>query len=366
MRHRSGFTSLGGAVLAATVLAVFGIVVALADVSGKDARRHAATVYWGAYVSGAPYGGADAPWDMRSVARFEANAHKRMSLLEWGQAWWECSTTCGLRPFRADLMQRARLHGYIPVLSWDSEHEQSGPDDPAFALRAIIAGRYDRFLRRWARGARRWGRPFFLRFDWEMNTNGVPYSEHANGNRAGDFVRMWRHVHGIFDVAGARNVTWVWCPNVDYADAVHPLRSLYPGDAYVDWTCLDGYNWGTNPAAPAGWRSFDETFHTTYKLITQRIAPTKPLMIGETAASEYGGSKADWITDALTDQLPRNYPRARALVWFNKNADGMDWVIESSSAAQAAFAAGIAAPRYAPNAFAAIGSSPIRPLDRRR
>jgi beta-mannanase len=161
-------------------------------------------------------------------------------------------------------------------------------------------------------------------------------------------------------------VTWVWCPNVDYADAVHPLRSLYPGDAYVDWTCLDGYNWGTNPSHVGGWHSFDETFRATYKLVTQQIAPTKPLMIGETASSEYGGAKAAWITDALTQQMPRHYPRVRALVWFNKNADGMDWIIESSPAAQAAFAAGIAAPLYATNNFAAIRGSPIRPLDRGR
>jgi beta-mannanase len=173
---------------------------------------------------------------------------------------------------------------------------------------------------------------------------------------------MWRHVHRIFDTVGARNVTWVWCPNVNYADAVHPLRSLYPGNAYVDWTCLDGYNWGTNPLAPAGWHSFDETFRATYRVVTKDIAPTKPLMIGETSSSEYGGSKASWITDALTDQIPRHYPRVRALVWFNKNADGMDWIIESSPAAQAAFAAGIAAPLYATNDFSAIRGSPIGPL----
>jgi beta-mannanase len=233
-------------------------------------------------------------------------------------------------------------------------------------LKAIISGRYDRFLRRWARGARRWGQPFFLRFDWEMNTNGVPYSEHANGNRPGEFVRMWRHVHQIFERVGARNVTWVWCPNVDYSDAVHPLRSLYPGDAYVDWTCLDGYDWGTNPAAPRGWQSFNATFRATYDLVTQRIAPTKPLMIGETSASEYGGSKAAWIADALGHQIPRRFPRLRALVWFNKNADGMDWIIESSAAAQAAFAAAIAAPQYATSRFATVSASPIRAPGRAR
>ena len=41
---------------------------------------------------------------------------------------------------------------------------------------------------------------------------------------------------------------------------VADLASFYPGDAYVDWTGLDGYNWGTNPAKPDRWRSFDQLY----------------------------------------------------------------------------------------------------------
>ena len=316
-------------------------------------------LYWGAYASGGPYGLIDAPWDMDSLARFERDTGKHVSLLEWGQSWYECSTTCGLRPFRADLMERVRRRGAIPVLSWDSEHEGSGSSDRAFRLRAIIAGRYDAFLWRWAYGARRWGHPFFLRFDWEMNTDGVPYSEQANGNRPGDFVRMWRHVHDIFVRAGATNVTWVWCPNVAYPGTV-PLQQLYPGNAYVDWTCLDGYNWGTNPAKPQGWRTFDQTFASSYRLLTNVIAPGKPMMIGETSSSEWGGSKARWISHALST-IPSRYPAIKALVWFNKDADHMDWVIESSDAARAAFATTIRSRPYATNRFAGISATPIPP-----
>jgi beta-mannanase len=185
----------------------------------------------------------------------------------------------------------------------------------------------------------------------------VPYSEGSNGNRRGQFVRVWRHVHDIFRRAGATNVSWVWCPNVQYPGSL-PLRELYPGDAYVDWTCLDGYNWGTNPASPQGWHSFDQTFGPTYRLITRSIAPLKPMMIGETAASEWGGSKAQWITQALAG-IPRRYPRIRGVVWFNKNADRMDWVIESSAAARRAFARAIAAPVYARNGFAHAAHSPL-------
>jgi hypothetical protein len=320
-------------------------------------------VYWGAYVGGGQYGlSNDAPWDMTAADRFEANVGKRMSLLEWGQDWYECSNSCSLRGFRADLMSKARARGYLPVLSWGSYREALGADQPAFSLAQIIRGRYDSFIRRWALGARRWGHPFFLRFDWEMNTNDVPYSEHSNDNRRGEFVRMWRHVHRIFTRVGATNVTWVWCPNVNYRGSVEPLRSLYPGPSYVDWSCLDGYNWGTNPSHPARWTPFATVFARTYRLVTRRIAPAKPLMIGETASTEVGGAKANWIADAFGTQIPHAFPRVDAVVWFDKYQYGMDWPIESSEPATAAMRAALRSPLYETNRFRGARDVPIRPL----
>ena len=71
-------------------------------------------------------------------------------------------------------------------------------------------------------------------------------------------------MHDIFTAVGANNATWVWCPNIDPNNGLHDLGALYPGDAYVDWTCLDGYNWGTNPVKPDRWRSFDQLYGSTY------------------------------------------------------------------------------------------------------
>lgn len=346
--------------LGLAVCAILGLRSAGAQLAPAIAKP--GQVYWGAYVGGSQYGRTDAPWDMGSADRFEANAGRKMSLLEWGQAWYECSTSCGLRGFRAGLMNKARARGYLPVLSWGSYREAKGSDQPRFRLSAIIRGRYDAFIRRWARGAKRWGHPFFLRFDWEMNTNNVPYSEHANHNRPGEFVRMWRHVHRIFTQVGAKNVTWVWCPNVEYEGSVTPLASLYPGSRYADWTCLDGYNWGTNPNHPATWAPFASVFRPTYALVTRKIAKSKPLMIGETSSTEVGGSKAAWIADAFGAQIPADFPRIGAVVWFNKYQDALDWPIESSATATAAMREALESSVYATNLFQHAPGRPIAPL----
>ena len=139
------------------------------------------------------------------------------------------------------------------------------------------------------------------------------------------------------------------------------LGSLYPGDAYVDWTGLDGYNWGTNPASPRGWRSFDQLFRSHLRRDRRRRSPpSKPMMIAEVGSSEHGGSKAAWIRDALA-KVPTEYPQIRALLWFDKFDDGMDWPIETSAAATSAFAEGIQQPAYVGAGYGGLAGGAIPP-----
>ncbi|HEY2333813.1 MAG TPA: glycosyl hydrolase, partial [Solirubrobacterales bacterium] len=217
---------------------------------------------------------------------------------------------------------------------------------------------YDSYIREFAEGAKEWGHPFFLRFNWEMNGNWFEWSEGVNGNQPGEYVAAWRHVHDIFTSVGATNATWVWCPNIDPEGTMQDLRSLYPGDAYVDWTGLDGYNAGTNPQRSEGWRTFDQLYASTYRTITEEIAPSKPLAISEIGSSEDGGSKAAWIENALSS-IPAKYPKVGALLWFEKYDDGMDWPIETSTSATSSFASGIQNPVYRGNSYADLAASPI-------
>ena len=317
------------------------------------------SIYWGAYIAANIYGlSVLPPWDMKPVEVFESHTGKKISILHWGRRWLDGGA---YYPFDATLMETVRQHGAISLLTWDSEDYQvMSPEDQArVSLGNIINGTHDEYIRQWATSAKNWGHPFFLRFDPEMNGSWELWSERRNGNSPGQYAQAWRHVRDIFTQVGAANVTWVWCPNIESAETI-PLEGLYPGDAYVDWTCMDGYNWGTNPSHNGRWQTFYEIFKPTYDHI-QRIAPGKPMMIGETSSSEYGGSKADWITDVLTTQLPKNFPKIKALAWFNVNASDMDWVIETSSSAQAAFASGIASSYYAANEFASLNVSSIPP-----
>jgi hypothetical protein len=324
--------------------------------TSASAKRPPPPLYWGAQI-GDQLTGEAAPWDMNALSAFQGLTKKPLSLVSFSAPFAECSgSNCTFINFPFTPMENARSYGAIPFFSWSSSSTpESGPQRP-WKLSNIINGSLDPYIRRFAESAKEWGHPFFLRFDWEMNGFWFPWSEGVNGNKKGEYVTAWRHVHDVFTAVGATNATWVWCPNVDFTRKLIPLNKVYPGNAYVDWTCLDGFNWGKRTDS-AGWQSFNQVFHETYKRV-QKIAPHKPMMIGEVASNETSGSKPAWIKNML-HEVPR-YRSIRGLVWFDVKDRNTHWPLESSKQAANAFAKGIARSVYRPNEFAGFETdSPI-------
>lgn len=345
----------GAVTIASLALLAAALFESIGPTRGQAASQG---VMWGARV-GTQLTGTMPPWDMAAQARFERLVGKRASLMHWGAPWQTCHGRCRFIDFDTFAARNVTQHGSLSVYDWAPYRDPYTLHEPAYALRTVTAGRWDAWIRSFATQVRRWGRPLLLRFAWEMNGNWFPWAEGVNGNRSGDYVRAWRHTHQIFDAVGARNVTWVWCPNVDPRGEYTSLASLYPGDRYVDWICLDGYNWGTNPVGHrTGWQNFDDLYRRSYDQITA-LAPTKPLMIGELGSTESGGSKAAWIADTFARL--HSYPKVRALLWMNDSLDEMDWRLDSSRGALAAFQSGIQDARYATNIFGGVTSSPVLP-----
>lgn len=241
--------------------------------------------------------------------------------------------------FPTDFANLVVGRGATPMLTWEPWDYTAGVNQPAYRLSAIANGTYDALVKRWATQIRTWGKPLMLRFAHEMNGNWYPWAEGVNGNAAGQYVAAYRRVVSTFRSAGVTNVTWVWSPNVAYSGSV-PISRLFPGDAYVDWTALDGYNWGTTTAE--GWKSFEQVFGAS---ITQvRGLSAKPLMIAEIGSAEQGGNKAAWIKDFFARLAAR--PEVRGFIWFNHDKEA-DWRVQSSDASRIAYAAAVAASRYA-------------------
>lgn len=321
----------------AALAAICAAIVLLVSCAATSAS--AAPILWGAWVDGDAYGPTydDPPWDMAAQDVFEQHAGKRASIIHYGQAWQEGGVA---QPFYPGPANAVRARGAVPLLDWNPWDlwAGGGPNQPKFRLQKIASGQFDGYIRSWARGVAAWGHRIMVRPMHEMNGNWYPWSERTNGNRAGDYVKAWKRIVRVADKAGARNIEWVWCPNVIYPGSI-PLSGLYPGQEWTEWVGLDGYNFGGS-----AWTDAGDLMYPTY-LALRSLAPSRPVMIAETGSAEVGGDKADWIHWLFDDFEHGYYDAIGALVWFNWN-DGGNWSIESSPAAQAVFRTGIASSRF--------------------
>jgi hypothetical protein len=292
---------------------------------------------------------------------YEAAIRRKPDFLVWYAAWADGEFGDEQRK----ILRTLDSWGTVPVIAWDPmDHFGPPVDQPLYKLSNIIRGDFDAVIESWAKGLAAFGSPVILNFAHEMNGNWTPWGVGVNGNQPGEFITAWRHVHDIFTRVGTPNVRWMWTPNELYEGVPETLEAVYPGDEYVDWYGMNGFNWGAairwkNCDCQSAWRTFAEIFDSTYRHLV--ALGDKPIMIGEVGSAEKGGNKAAWITDALTMQIPLNYPRIRAVAWFNKIATGLetvpdgtveptttsvDWRADSSPMSLEAFSAAVTSPYY--------------------
>jgi hypothetical protein len=282
----------------------------------------------GAYIPGAPS-------DPTKIDAYGSLTGVMPNIVMWYQEWsgdWNA--------FYAKGADAVRSRGATPLISWEP---WAGTNDPAWALSTISDGSHDAYIHQWTHDVAAWGHTIYVRPMYEMNGPWSAWGYGVNGNTAAQYVAAWRHIVAIANSEGATNIRWVWCPNVDDGDPRYAsYASLYPGDAYVDWVGLDGYNWGTSQSWST-WQSIYAIFNGSVDKV--RAITSKPVMIAETGSTELGGDKAAWITNGFTS-LVTDLPEIRALVWFNTSAQA-DWRVNTSTQSLAAYRAVAASGAFA-------------------
>jgi hypothetical protein len=296
----------------------------------------------GVYVKPVEGGGSSEA----ALGQFASAIHRRLAIVQTFTGW---ETAGGAPvPFPAAFVSYAETEGATPMVTWQPEQAVGGggtgagllSDQPDFSLDQLSSGRYDPYIRSWAEAAKAFGHVVYVRLMHEMNDKTYPWSIGVNGNmNAQQYITAWRHIVGIFQSVGASNVQFVWCVG---AKPTQPNPAAYfPGDGYVSWIALDGYNRGRP------WQSFTSVFSVAYGEVT--AVSTLPVMIAETASVESPddpGAKAAWITSAFDQEIPQNFPRVRAVLYFDAPGRGFSYSLSSSPAAQQAFAQVAASPLY--------------------
>lgn len=299
-------------------------------------------IYFGAYVGPSHIG------DLSRLAAFESDVDKGVSIWNWFQLWNRADDSENVAEFDVSLMDQARAHGAIPMVSWAPE--RGNANFPYDNLTSILDGSQDAYLISWGQAAAAWGHPFFVRLMWEFTgswTYGIyPFGDGNSG--AAEFVAAWQYVVDKVRAAGATNISWVWCPAIT-GDSEGVLRSLYPGDSYVDWISTDVYL--------NSHQGFDQTVNPIIGYMHD-IAPTKPLMLAEVGYS--GADSAVWWSNFLTNVLPNDAPYVSAVIVWQDPLDGPYTVTDSTTLS--AFQRGISSSYYSSNVYGSLGSSPISAL----
>ena len=203
----------------------------------------------------------------------------------------------------------------------------------------IANGEYDDYLKTWVWRLRQWlagpdgeqgtddDRRAYIRLAHEMNGDWYPWSPTVGNSSASSYVEMWRHVHDQFRYSGidTANIEWMWCVNAEDQGS-YTAEELYPGDDYVDWLSVDGYQWGTSQDW-SSWRSPDAVFGNMLGRV--RNLADKPVCIAETASSSESNSRSDparkddWIRSAFEYFDDEGVDM---WCWFNEDKE-TDWAM---------------------------------------
>jgi len=307
---------------------LLGVLLAAASILPPTARSALANQQnsrWiGAYIAGFP----GWPRNTAALDNFASLVGRMPAVVMYYTDWQHDG-------FTTDVAETIRQRGAIPMITW----LPSGDDPTRYTLLSIINGTHDAYIHMFAQQAKAWGHPFYLRFAHEMNGNWYPWSAGKNGNTPEQYVAAWRRIHDIFGAEGVNQYArWVWSPNVESGAEYTPITMdrFYPGDQYVDWIGIDGYNWGYDPS----WQSFGEVFDKSYKILS--ALSSKPILIGEMASADNDGiqlvgrDKGAWIRDAYLKAIPTIYPRIQGVIWFNEQKE-RQWQVDSSQNARDAF-----------------------------
>ncbi len=307
-------------------------------------------------------------WQMQQVRELEQWQGKKNAVVNMFTNW--CSTTTDLDNLFNQQLLNIWNNRNVPMITWEP-YLCSATATPNDVEVQAANGAYDTYVALWVDRLKVFlsgpdgvygsadDRRAYLRLGHEMNGNWYPWSAAVGNNSPADYVRMWQRVKGIFTAKGMESTRLQWVWSVNNTDSVSfTAEAYYPGNAYVDWVAIDGYNWGTSQP----WSSWQAPAAVYGNMLGRlRAISTKPVAITELASSTaLGGgmsvaAKAQWITDVYA------YVQAngvRMVAWFNADKE-TDWAMFGGSNGSGVYKAGSTTYKIYAAYKSAVGSKSV-------
>jgi hypothetical protein len=278
--------------------------------------------------------------ELSSLGEFQAELGRPLGMVHVFQNWDQAASNSVLNAISST--------GAIPVIDWScgSATGQNG------STAAIAKGTFDALITTFARQLKAYGKPVFLRWEWEPNLDQLTNASclHQTGNTLAqdglNYTHAWQTIYNIFkgsgaNAVGANNVSFVWNPGLAGNISTPVLQDFWPGYQFVNWIGIDGYSRiapqqsGCVPANP----TFVQTFATTTSGCVNLYAtlsgplfagsggsgnPTLPIMIGETGATNPTGApnhQRDYLEGSpgsiLTAYQTNQFPDIKAVNYYD-------------------------------------------------
>jgi beta-mannanase len=225
---------------------------------------------------------------------------------------------------KAETIKSIYSKGSAMVITWEPWDQAS---QEAIDYDKVLSGGYDSYIASFAQQIKSVPGEVFIRFAHEVNGNWYPWSGIKIGKQK--YIALYRYIKDKFDSLGVANAKWVFSINqedVPKEDNNHYLF-YYPGDGYVDYVGIDGYNWGDTKTW-SKWMNFREIFSNTYKEVTEKIR--KPVLIAEFSSTSSGGDKGLWIEEAFKNI--KTMKNIKGFIIFNCDKE-TDWSFSPDTAA---------------------------------
>jgi beta-mannanase len=282
---------------------------------------------------------------MQAVVNFEKLIDHQVGSVMWFCTWDDT--------FPANACAKAYDQGILPHITWELFWPSINPNNARTvdssgyaAMDEILAGNHDEYINNFALAVKEYSSPVLIRFMHEFNGNWYVWSGNKNGGAHGGpakVIAVWQYVVDRFKTIGAANAQWLWTPHGPSIDRSteewNEVQHYWPGDKYVDWIGLDGYNF--YPKDPWGNQRPFRDFDNCAKLGRQ------PMIVAEFGTGEFeyeNKTKADWISDAFS-KIENEYPRVKIFTWFHINKEH-DWRVNSSPEALKAFQKALSDPYF--------------------
>jgi mannan endo-1,4-beta-mannosidase len=270
-------------------------------------------------------------WAMSDVVALESWQCKKNAVINMFTSW------CNRTKVMDDLFNLQLVNIWnnknVPMITWEPNLCSGTPTD--IELR-IASGEYDAYITSWATRMKKYlsgpdgiyntsdDRRAYLRLAHEMNGDWYAWGAAVGNNSPEQYKSMWIRVKGIFTSNGidSNHLQWVWC--VNHTDnGSFTAEQYFPGNSYVDWVAIDGYNWGTSQSWST-WQSPAQTYDNMLNRL--KALSTKPIALTEFATTSVNlgvFGKSQWITSAF--QYAENNS-IRMVTWFNEDKE-TDWAI---------------------------------------